>query len=59
MSTIFVGKWDRFAADFVVADKIGRIVGFDEGTDVVELSEDYTTANGQQGKQQCQDHAIL
>jgi len=27
MSTIFVGKWDRFATDFVVADKFGRIVG--------------------------------
>jgi hypothetical protein len=56
MSTIFVGKWDRFATDFVVADKIGGIVGWNG---LSELSEDYTTANGQQGKQQCQDHAIL
>jgi len=28
MSTIFVGKWDRFAADIVIADKFGRIVGW-------------------------------
>jgi hypothetical protein len=26
MSTIFVGKWDRFVADLVIADKIDRIV---------------------------------
>ena len=30
-----------------------------EGTDLVELPEDYTTTNGQQRKQQCHDDAIL
>jgi hypothetical protein len=30
MSTNFVGKWDRFTADIVIADKFGRIVQLDK-----------------------------
>ena len=49
MSTIFVGKRDRFSLEIVIAGNLtGRLVGQD-GTKF--LSENYATANGKEGKQ--------
>jgi hypothetical protein len=49
MSTNFVGKWDRFTAHIVIADKFGRFVGWTKRIKV--LSENYAAANGKEGKQ--------
>jgi hypothetical protein len=57
MSTIFVGKWDRFAADLVIADKIDRVLATRRPQFLSE--KNYTAADCDKGEHQCYDQAIL
>jgi hypothetical protein len=49
MSTIFVGKWDRFTADLVIADKIDRIAWRKVGAGFLS-EKNYAAANGDEGE---------